>query len=227
MSDRVPCPVTGPGARGCPGAEEEEGERDCSCSCSQSLCPSRSWEVAWGAHSGDSGGQGQLPSPLLQGPVPFVWPNRGTRLSRSWEQLQPSSLPHSGWASPAPSTVPSPPGDNLGPREEIRACHRTEVAPHPCCHQHLPTASSMGGTGLRVQPSLPFLVPFPAPVPSPSLSIPIPSLSPLRAPCPAGRRALCLSQIPNTTGRWLPFFSCLFCRLRSPDRLFLNARGNC
>lgn len=116
---------------------------------------------------------------------------RGARVGRSSEQLNPSSLHHSP-ALMGASWVP-------------RACHCTKVAPHSSCHQHLPRAASLPGVGLWGWGcSLPFPIPVSSLFPSLFPFSPFPgisSLSPLPSPCPAGTRALCLSQAPNATGR--------------------------
>lgn len=218
LSHCVPCRVTGPGARGCLGGEEEEGT---------ALVPKASAHPRAGKCSG---------CPLWgfwrarTAPVPHCRHScrdlslscgrtGGTRVSRSSKQLEPMKV------GPAqlPALFPSPHGDKLGPhRGETPglSLHRGGTAPIlPSAPAHSSTTAR--AVEMRVQPSPPCSHPFRHPL----LYLSLPCAHPFPSPCPAGRQTLCLSQIPDATGRWLSF-SCLFSRPRSEDRLFLNVRGN-
>lgn len=137
-----------------------------------------------------------------------------TRVGRSSEQLNPSSLHHSP-ALMGASWVP-------------RACHCTEVAPHPSCHQHLPRAASLPGMGLWGWGcSLPFPSLFPLPFPVPIFPVPWDIFPvPTAFPVPGWHTSTVPQPSPECHRKRHLSFPCLFSRLRS-DRLFLNARGNC
>lgn len=142
------------------------------CSCSQSFCPSKSWEVlgmpTLGIMEGEDSPCPSL-SPLLQGPVPFMWRNWG---DQSEQELRAAGA-HEGWASPAPCTVPQPSLLQAGPPPRgdpglvtAPRWHRTHRAISTCPQQHhCQGCGDEGAAFPSLFPSLP-----------PSLAVPIPTL---------------------------------------------------
>lgn len=130
--------------RGCPGAEEEEGTALVATASAHPGAGKWLGVPVLGVLEDKDNCLPPLP-PLLQGPVPLMWPNRGdqgeqelgvagAQLSSPLELGQPSSLHRS------PALV----GTSWASRGETPG-----LSPHPSCHEHRPTAASLPGTGLR------------------------------------------------------------------------------
>lgn len=108
----------------------------------------------------------------------------GTRVSRSSEQLEPSSPPRWSWASPAPCTVPQPSWGQAGPPEgRPRVCHRTHPAMSTGPQQPHCQGRGCGDEGAA----------FPVPIPSLSPSLP-------RAGLADRPRASAKSRMPQEDG---------------------------